>query len=44
MMKMMKNEENNSKSTDGLSGRAGVGKMDGKPAMGAADMKDFMRN
>lgn len=35
---------NAAKSTDNLSGRAGVGQMDGKPAMGSADMKEFMRN
>lgn len=46
MMKMMKDQEN--KSQDGLSGRAGAyagqGKMDGKPAVGMGDMREMMRN
>ena len=34
------------KGGDALSGRgnAGEGKMDGKPAAGIGDMRDFMRN
>lgn len=51
MMKMQKAEElgltgGGSKLSESMSGKSlkGVGKMDGKPAMGMADMKEMMKN
>jgi len=41
IMKLMREQEHNS-GADGKSGR-GVGKMDGSPAAGIADMKDMMK-
>lgn len=43
IMKLMKEQEANS--AEGTSGRnLGVGKMDGMPAAGMADMKEMMKN
>ena len=44
IMKLMREQEQNGgASADGKSGR-GVGKMDGSPAAGIADMKERMKN